>query len=165
MNSIRPDITKEGQQSVWDFPRPAEAQPQHRQLRVLFAGEVVAHTRTGFCTLETSHPPTYYFPPNDVNMTFLQRTTRTTVCEWKGVAIYYDIVVGHRRAAQAAWAYPQPTSAFASMRGHFAFYANQMDACFVDDELVTPQPGKFYGGWITSGFAGPFKGGAGSEGW
>ena len=118
---------------------------------------VIARTCAGFRTLETSHPPTYYFPPGDVDMTFLQRVARTTMCEWKGRAIYYDVVVGSKRAALAAWAYPEPTPAFADMRDHIAFYANKMDACFVNEERVTPQPGLFYGGWITLGLQGPSK--------
>ena len=165
MRPPKPDPKKPGQESVWEFPRPAVAQPQHRRLRVEFAGVVVAQTEAGFRTLETSHPPTYYFPPADVNMALLQRAERSTMCEWKGRAVYYDVVVGSHRAALAAWAYPQPTPAFALMRDHIAFYANKMTACFVDEERVTPQPGQFYGGWVTSAFAGPFKGIPGSDGW
>jgi hypothetical protein len=46
-----------------------------------------------------------------------------------------------------------------------AFYAGPMDACFVDDEQVTPQPGGFYGGWVTRNLVGPFKGSPGTSGW
>jgi len=38
-------------------------------------------------------------------------------------------------------------------------------AAYLDDEVVTPQPGAYYGGWITEEIEGPFKGEPGSEGW
>jgi len=68
-------------------------------------------------------------------------------------------------AARAAWSYPAPSPPFAALRDHLALYAAAVDACFVDGERVTPQPGGFYGGWITADVAGPFKGGPGSMGW
>jgi hypothetical protein len=40
-----------------------------------------------------------------------------------------------------------------------------MDACYVEDKLVRPQPGGFYGGWITNDIVGPFKGGPDTKGW
>ncbi|AFY75825.1 hypothetical protein Ple7327_0364 [Pleurocapsa sp. PCC 7327] len=72
------------------------------------------------------------------------------------------VVVGDKQAVNAAWYYPNPTPAFASLKGYVAFYPSPMDACYVDGEQVTPQPGDFYGGWITSDIVGPFKGSAGS---
>jgi uncharacterized protein (DUF427 family) len=132
---------------------------------VVFADEVVAETRHGVEVLETSHPPTYYFPPEDVRTEALVRVSRVTVCEWKGQAVTYDVVVGDRRAAAAAWSYPQPTERGRLLAGHVAFYAGPMDACTVDGERVRPQEGGFYGGWITPDLAGPFKGGPGSWGW
>jgi len=98
-------------------------------------------------------------------MTFLRPTPARSFCEFKGVAIYYDVVAGERIVPKVAWSYPDPTPAFTPLRGYLAFYASPMDACYVDDELVTPQPGGFYGGWITSDIVGPFKGGPGTWGW
>jgi uncharacterized protein (DUF427 family) len=154
-----------GQESVWDFPRPAIAQPVASRLKVIFGGQILAETFRGVRTIETSHPPTYYFPPQDVDMRLLFAHTRRSFCEWKGQAGYFDIVSGEKRVEAAAWSYAQPTEPFSSIRGHLAFYPALMDACFVDDELARPQPGGFYGGWITSKFVGPFKGGPETLGW
>lgn len=165
MRPVR-DPRKAGQESVWDYPRPAIAQATSARLRVEFGGRVVAETAQGVRTLETSHPPSYYFPPDDVDMDLLRLVPgRGSVCEWKGEARYHDVVVGDRIAARAAWAYPSPTARFAMIRDHVAFYPAAMDACFVDGERVTPQPGGFYGGWITSRVAGPFKGPPGTQFW
>lgn len=125
----------------------------------------MADTRNGVRTIETSHPPTYYFPPVDVVLALLQANPSESFCEWKGHARYFDIVVAGERLSGVAWSYPEPTAAFGALRDHLAFYAAPFDGCFVDGERVTPQPGGFYGGWITSGVAGPFKGVAGSRFW
>ena len=160
-----PDPVKPGQESVWSFPRPAIAQPVDALLRVVLAGRTIAETRRGVRTIETSHPPSYYVPPEDVASDALRPASAGSFCEWKGAARYYDVVAGGVVRPAAAWAYPDPTPPFASIRDHVAFYAGAMDACFVDDEQVVPQPGDFYGGWITSRVAGPFKGVPGSRGW
>jgi uncharacterized protein (DUF427 family) len=115
--------------------------------------------------LETSHPPGYYIPPADLRMQHLRRTSRNSFCEWKGRAAYYTLTVGDRSVEDVGWFYPKPTTPFAALAGYVSFYAGPMDACYVDDERVTPQPGEFYGGWITSEIIGPFKGGPGSWGW
>lgn len=156
---------KPGQESVWSYPRPAIVEPQQASLRVHFADEIIAATTAGFRTLETSHPPTYYFPPVDVRASFLRPSAHTSVCEWKGRAVYFDVVVGQAVAHNAAWAYPAPTGGFAMLKGCIAFYPHLMEACFVNDERVTPQAGSFYGGWITAQVVGPFKGDPGTHGW
>ena len=154
-----------GQESVWTFPRPSIAQAVEHHLRVVFDGRVLAETRAGVRTIETSHPPTFYFPAGDVDLTMLEEAGGGSVCEWKGRARYWDVVSGGRRVAGAAWSYPRPTATFAIVRDHIAFYPGLMEACFVDGERAEPQAGRFYGGWITSGLAGPFKGPAGTEWW
>jgi uncharacterized protein (DUF427 family) len=98
-------------------------------------------------------------------MEYLVEEPRSSVCEWKGLARYYTVVVGDRKAVRAAWCYPNPNPAFAEIRDHIAFYAGLMDACYVDNEPVIPQPGGLYGGWITREVLGPFKGEPGTEGW
>jgi uncharacterized protein (DUF427 family) len=135
------------------------------RLRVVFADAVLAETSAGYRVLETSHPPTYYFPPADVAVALLGPPRRAGICEWKGRAVLHDVASGDRRAEGAAWAYPDPTPDFRAIAGYLAFYAGPMDACFVGDERVEPQPGGFYGGWITKGVVGPFKGGPGTMGW
>lgn len=162
---VEPDPVLPGQESVWSFPRPpiAEICPGH--LRIVHRGVTIADTHRAVRTLETSHPPTYYFPPGDVAIAVLRPNTATSFCEWKGIAHYFDISVAGEHIRGAAWTYPTPTPDFSQLRDHIAFYAAPFDACYVDDELVTPQPGGFYGGWITSAVVGPFKGIPGSRFW
>ncbi len=156
----------QGQESVWDYPRPAVLRANQRHLVVRCDGEVVAECRGGFQVLETSHPPTYYLPLADVRQDWLVSVQGGgSICEWKGAASYFDVVTGTSRRPRACWTYHQPSAPFEGLKGHVAFYAASMDACFVDDDVVIPQPGAFYGGWITRHVAGPFKGQPGSEFW
>lgn len=162
---MTPDPTRPGQESVWRFPRPAIAEPCARHIRIVHRGLVLAETRRSVRTLETSHPPTYYIPPADIDMTRLRETARTSVCEWKGEATYVDVEVAGQAFRAAGWLYAAPTPAFAAIAGHVAFYAAPFDECTVDGERVVPQAGPFYGGWITSHVAGPFKGAPGTGFW
>jgi uncharacterized protein (DUF427 family) len=164
MKSI-PIDPQPGQESVWDYPRPARLEDTEKYLRIVFNDVTIADTNRAKRVLETSHPPVYYISAEDIQMEYLVETARRTWCEWKGQSTYYDVVVGDRRAPNAAWRYINPTSNFASISTYFSFYASLMDACYVNDELVTPQVGDFYGGWITKDVVGPFKGGAGTSDW
>jgi len=155
-----------GQESVWDYPRPPRLERTTRRLRVVVDGETIADTTGGYRVLETSHPPTLYLPPSDVDTSRLVPARgRASVCEWKGAATYFDYRSGSRRIEAVAWCYPKPTAAFAAIRDYLCFYPSRVDACFVDDEQVQPQEGDFYGGWITSEIVGPYKGGTGTWGW
>ena len=154
-----------GQESVWDYPRPPRLEDSDHHIRVLFNGQVIADTRRAKRVLETSHPPVYYIPPEDIRSDTLTPAPGQSYCEWKGTAGYYTIIVGDKQATNAAWFYPDPTPAFAALKNYVAFYPGRMDACFVNEERVTPQPGDFYGGWITSNIIGPFKGDPGTTGW
>lgn len=154
-----------GQESVWDYPRPPRLEPTAKRLRVVFGGVTLAETTRGLRVLETSHPPVYYFPPADVRMERLVPARGGSFCEWKGMAAYFDVEVGDKRAVTAAWTYPDPTPAFLAIKDHLAFYPHLMDACLVGDERARPQAGGFYGGWITGDVVGPFKGAPGSAGW
>jgi uncharacterized protein (DUF427 family) len=128
-------------------------------------GVVLADTRRSVRTLETSHPPSYYIPPADIDMRLLSVTGRRSFCEWKGEAGYVDALIGGQTLGNVGWFYPDPTPAFVILRDHIAFYAAPFDACTVDDEQAVPQGGPFYGGWITSHVAGPFKGAPGTSFW
>lgn len=154
-----------GQESVWDYPRPPRAEPTAKHICITFGGVVIADTQRAVRVLETSHPPVYYIPPEDIRMDLLTPTGRSTFCEFKGGARYWTLRVGQRTAENVAWSYPDPSPGFEVIRGCLAFYAGPMDVCTVDGERVTPQPGGFYGGWITSDVVGPFKGGPGTLGW
>jgi uncharacterized protein (DUF427 family) len=156
---------KTGQESVWDYPRPPRLEDCSKHIRVIFNGVTIAETNRAKRVLETSHPPTYYIPPEDVKMEFLRAIPRTSWCEWKGKARYYDVTVGEKSTSAAAWTYPDPVPEFASLRNYLAFYPGQMDACYVAGEQVQAQVGDFYGGWITSDIVGPFKGAPGTWGW
>jgi len=150
---------------VWDYPRPPRLEPSDEQVEVVLGGVVVARTSRALRILETSHPPTYYLPRADFGEGALRPADGGSFCEWKGQAAYLDVVGGDAVAARAAWYYPTPTAAYAALRGHVALYPGLMDRCTVDGEVVRPQPGGFYGGWVTSRVVGPFKGGPGTLGW
>ena len=152
-------------ESVWDYPRPPRVEASQKLVRVEFAGEVIAETTRACRVLETSHPPVYYIPLEDVRREFLRPSRRRTYCEFKGQASYYDLVVAGREVREAAWYYPEPSARYEVLRDHVAFYPGRVDAAWVGDEQVTPQEGDFYGGWVTSEVVGPFKGAPGTAGW
>jgi uncharacterized protein (DUF427 family) len=150
---------------VWDYPRPPRVEPVPERIRVVAGGIVVADSTRALRVLETAGPPVYYLPPDDVRMDFLRATEHSSVCEWKGRARYHALVLVDREVVNIAWSYPEPNPGYEAIRDHLAFYAWQVDEAWVGDERATPQPGRFYGGWITSRIVGPFKGGPGSFGW
>ena len=154
-----------GQESVWDYPRPPAVDPSGELVEVHLGGEVVARTRASLRVLETSHPPTYYLPLDAFVDGALVAAPGSSVCEWKGQAAYFDVVGGGRRAARAAWTYPDPVPTYAVLAGHVAVMPGLVDACYVDGEQVRAQEGGFYGGWVTDRVVGPFKGIPGSWGW
>jgi uncharacterized protein (DUF427 family) len=161
----RRDPVAPGQVSVWDFPRPAVAEPVGVHVVIQHRGVTIADTRRSVRTLETSHPPSYYIPKDDIALGILRQAGGGSFCEWKGAATYWDVVVDGVTLPRVGWSYPSPTPGFACLRDHVAFYAAPFDLCTVDGDIVRPQAGGFYGGWITTGFAGPFKGGPGTMGW
>ncbi len=161
----RPDPVGMGQRSVWDFPRPAIAERCAAHVRIEHRGNLIADTRASVCTFETGHPPSYYIPPNAITPGVLRAAAGSSFCEWKGFATYWDVAIDGIILPRVGWSYPDPTPTFAMLRDHVAFYAAPFDRCSVDGETVVPQPGAFYGGWITSDLAGPFKGIPGSMGW
>ena len=149
---------------MWTYPRPPRLEPARAAIRVELGGVVVASSTSALRVLETSHPPSYYVPPNDCALELFAPAPGRSFCEWKGDAVYWTVTAGDRVAERAAWSYPTPTAGFAALRDHLAFYPSVFE-CFVDDERVTPQPGGFYGGWVTSLVAGPVKGPPGTEWW
>ena len=160
-----PEPPGPGQESVWDYPRPPRLERTGERIEIVLGGVTVASTTSAYRVLETSHPPTYYLPAESFLPGSLREAAGTSFCEWKGTATYLDVVGDTTVARRAAWTYPHPTAAFAALAGHVAVYPGLMDRCTVDGETVTPQPGGFYGGWVTSRVVGPFKGGPGTQGW
>lgn len=153
------------QESVWDYPRPPRVEPTSKRVRVEFNGVTIAETTRAKRVLETSHPPVYYIPLDDIKREYLSQTHLRTFCEFKGAASYWTLKVGERVSQNAAWSYADPAPGFESIKDHLAFYPKRVDACYVNDEKVMPQEGDFYGGWITSEIVGPFKGAPGTRGW
>jgi uncharacterized protein (DUF427 family) len=129
------------------------------------AGMTVADTCASVRTLETSHPPSYYIPVCDIAPGVLRRADGSSFCEWKGAAVYWDVVLGDVVLPRVGWSYQNPTRTFVILRDYVAFYPAPFDRCSVDGETVMAQAGSFYGGWITSKISGPFKGVPGSRGW
>ena len=152
-------------ESVWDYPRPPRVEPLHAQVRVEFEGVWLADSVNALRVLETASPPTIYVPSTDVALEYLTPAIGRTFCEWKGFASYFHVKVGERTARKAAWHYPKPRSDFTVLVDHIAFYAGRVDACYIDDERVKPQGGRYFGGWVTKNIVGPYKGEPGSEGW
>lgn len=163
--SPSPSTREPGTESVWDYPRPPRVEPSSRRIRVIVDDVVVADSTRAIRVLETSHPPTWYIPPEDVRMDLVGASGRTSWCEFKGQATYRSLQVGDRVLRDVAWVYERPAPGYEAIAGHLAFYPSRVDACFVDEERVVPQAGDFYGGWITSDVTGPFKGGPGTIGW
>lgn len=154
-----------GKESVWDYPRPPAIEHGTMHVRVELGHQVVAESRRPILIKETSHPPVYYLPPEDVREELLEKIDKTSACEWKGRASYFDVVVGTRRAEAAAYRYELPVARYAELEGWYSFYAGPMDSVTVDGESVIPQEGGFYSGWITKNLVGPFKGAPGTWGW
>ena len=155
---------KDAQESVWDYPRPPRLEVDGREVVVRTGETELARSRCSIRVLETASPPTFYVPPEDVRSNLLESTTTTSRCEWKGEASYWNVAAAWGGASSVAWSYPDPFPGFEQIRDHFSFYPSRIE-CSVDGVLVRPQPGRFYGGWLTPELVGPFKGEAGSEGW
>jgi uncharacterized protein (DUF427 family) len=154
-----------GQESVWDYPRPPRLEDVDKKVKVVFGGVTLAYTTRAKRVLETSHPPVYYIPQQDIRMEHLKPSDGSSHCEWKGRASYFDATTEERVDTQVAWFYPDPTSSFAGIKNYVAFYPSKLDACRVGGEKVEAQEGDFYGGWITPDIVGPFKGAPGTWGW
>jgi uncharacterized protein (DUF427 family) len=152
-------------ESVWDYPRPPRLEMSTRHLVVRHGGLVLAESRRNWRVLETSHPPVFYLPPDGIAAGVLEPSAKRSYCEYKGEASYWHLRVGDELLRDAAWSYQEPTAGFAAIAGAVAFYASRVDECTVDGERVTPQPGDFYGGWITADIVGPFKGEPGTSDW
>jgi uncharacterized protein (DUF427 family) len=151
-------------ENVQAYPRPPALEAVPQRIRIRLGGTVVAETTRALRVLETHHAPTYYLPPQDIAAA-LRPAPGETICEWKGAARYFDVIAGTATAARAAWSYARPAPAFAALAGYVAFYAGLMDEAWVGDLRVLPQPGSFYGGWITANLDGRIKGAPGTRHW
>jgi uncharacterized protein (DUF427 family) len=162
----RPDFAiapVEGQESVWDYPRPPRIVPDRRRVEVRSGGVLIASTIAAFRILETASPPTFYLPAADVDLAGLVRVPGNSACEWKGLAGYWALA-GDKSPRAVGWSYEKPPAEFAMVAGALSFYPALVD-CTVDGERVRPQPGSFYGGWVTDEIVGPVKGGPQTGHW
>ena len=162
----RPDFAEEpgpDQESVWDYPRPPALDPSSEDVVVSSEGVQLAQTRRSLRVLETAGPPTYYIPEQDIHWSRLVQIPHSSYCEWKGQASYFALAQDPNQKP-VAWLYANPSSAFQALDRHASFYPGRVE-CFVNGERVQPQPGEFYGGWITSRVVGPFKGEPGTGHW
>ena len=155
------DLPRENVQS---YPRPPTLERVPQRIIVRLGGALVADSSRALRVLETHHAPTYYLPLQDIHAT-LRPAQGSSLCEWKGVARYFDVLAGTATAPRAAWAYDHPTARFADLAGLVAFYAAQMDEAWVGNARVIPQPGNFYGGWVTPNLDGRIKGAPGTQHW
>jgi uncharacterized protein (DUF427 family) len=151
-------------EDVQSCPRPPALEPVPQRIVLRLGGAIVADTSRALRVLETHHAPTYYLPMQDIHAT-LRPAQGSSFCEWKGVARYFDVLAGSATALRSAWAYDHPTARFTDLVGHMAFYAAQMDEAWVGDARVIPQPGNFYGGWVTPNLEGRIKGAPGTQHW
>ena len=154
-----------GQESVWDYPRPPAVVPDGRLVMVEFGGVEIVRSERSLRILETSHPPAFYIPPENVRPEYLESSEKSTFCEFKGWAAYFHLKIENRHSENAAWCYSEPSPGYEAIAGFYSFYPAKMDECTVGGHLVTPQSGDFYGGWITPEIVGPFKGEPGTMSW
>jgi uncharacterized protein (DUF427 family) len=163
---VVPVVPGPGQESVWDYPRPPRVETVRERVRVVVGGVALADSMRALRVLETAGAPVYYVPRDDVRLDLLRPTSKTTHCEWKGAASYWSLVAPDgSQIPEIAWSYEHPNPGYEAISGHLAFYASRVDEAWVGDERATPQPGGFYGGWVTSRIVGPIKGEPGSWGW
>ena len=152
------------EESVWDYPRPPICVVDDREVIVQHEGIIVAKSNRAIRVLETASPPTFYLPPQDVDQKILQKGAGSSFCEWKGAATYWSVIVSGQKLANVGWSYESPTPRFAEIAGYVSFYPGKLE-CLVAGERVRPQPGGFYGGWLTNEIVGPVKGEPGTAGW
>ena len=154
-----------GQESVWDYPRPPSVEPLDLAVRVEAGGEALAETQRAVRVLETASAPAIYLPAADIRMDLLERTAQGAVCEWKGPWVFWNVRAGGRLLPRAAWSYTDPWPGYEELADRLAFYPAPMDGCWIGERRVAPQPGGFYGGWVTPEIVGPMKGGPGTGNW
>ncbi|MCH8102332.1 MAG: DUF427 domain-containing protein [Chloroflexi bacterium] len=156
--------TGPGQESVWDYPRPPVIEATTREIRVVCGEVEIALSVRALRVLETYGAPVYYLPPADVASAALRPSRRTSACEWKGTAAYFDLACEGATVRGAAWSYLEPAVEYREIAGYYSFFPGLVD-CYVDGERTSAQPGGYYGGWVTGEIVGPMKGEPGTEYW
>ena len=157
-------MTEMQRENVQSYPRPPALEPVPQRIMIRLGGVLVSETDRALRVLETHHAPSYYLPSEDIQA-ILRPVQGSSFCEWKGVARYFDVIAGGKTASRAAWCYDRPTVRFVALAGYVAFYAGLIDEAWVGDLRVIPQPGDFYGGWVTPNLEGQIKGAPGTQNW
>lgn len=164
---VRPDFADTpgpGQESVWDYPRPPRIDPVENKVVIKCGPGIIADTTNSIRILETAGPPVYYIPKKDIDMSLLCEGEGSSLCEWKGPARYWTVQIGDKVLKNVGWGYPEPFPGYEQIKEFISFYPSRLE-CFINGERVLPQPGGFYGGWVTKAIVGPFKGEPGTEWW
>jgi uncharacterized protein (DUF427 family) len=102
------------------------ANPNRVEVRV--DGLVIADSTRALVVRAPGTPDVQYVPRDDVDMTRLIRSERTTHCPYKGDASYWSIRTGRRVLDDAVWSYEVPYPDVAAIAGHLAFYPDRVDA-------------------------------------
>ena len=89
-------------------------------------GAVLGETKRALELREGSYPARIYVPREDMAMSLLQKSSRTSTCPWKGVASYYSIATPEAALADAVWSYEAPKDDVAAIAGHLAFYPDKV---------------------------------------
>lgn len=155
------DAPGDGQESVWDYPRPPALVNCAQAVEVKDGSVVIARSSRAKRVLETASPPTVYIPPEDIDFEQLMPIAGSSFCEWKGAASYWAL---KGSGQPIGWSYPDPNVTFAEIAGWLCFYPGRIE-CYLNDERVRPQEGGFYGGWVTDNIVGPWKGPPGTGHW
>jgi uncharacterized protein (DUF427 family) len=141
-------------ENIHDYPRPPRLDPFDAHVVVEFNNMRVADSGRAIRVLEKGHPPAWYIPPEDVRVEFLAREPYSYICEWKGLAHYYQLAVHGAVSESAAWCFVEPTPEFAGIKHYIAFYPGRVGKCTVNGEVVIPEVQEHLGGWITSDLEG-----------
>ncbi len=110
-----------------------------RSVRVVVGGVTIAETRRARFPFETRLPTRYYIPPEDVRMDLLVASDKVTACPYKGTAGYYSVKIGEQVFPDIVWTYPDPIEECPKIKGHLAFFNEQVDDILVDGASV-PRP-------------------------
>lgn len=145
-------------ENVWDYPLPPAVEKSAARCQVILNGFLIADSDRTVRVLTMGLPPSYYFPPGDVQLVYLRATSRAADLGELGRASFYDVVVADRRVADAAWTLRDPGAGYETLRDRLAFYPSRMDACFVNGEAVRHDTQEDSGGWITPGILGLSRG-------
>ncbi|MEQ8403583.1 MAG: DUF427 domain-containing protein [Oceanicaulis sp.] len=166
---VTPEPAGPGEESVWDYPRPPLVREAPGRVIVRHGGQTIADTIRALEICETAGAPVPYIPPEDVALHHLRRASGASLCEWKGEAVYFDVVTPDKTARKAAFAYPDPLDdldrGFSRLAGWIAFHPGLVDEAWIDGLRARPQPGGLYAGWVTEQIKGPIKGGPGTGRW